>query len=735
MEIKRFETEVAGKKLVVETGQYANQANGSCTVQYGDTVVLATAVMASTVREGINFFPLMVDYEEKLYAAGKIKGSRFVKREGRPTDEAVLTARMVDRGIRPLFDKKIRNDVQVVVTVLSVDQENDPDIVSIIGASIALHISDIPWNGPVAGVRVCYDKEFKFNCSYEERENAVADITLTGNKNKISMIETSAKEADFEIIEKGIKQGKQVLGKVADFIEDIRKQVGKEKMQLPEIEIENLSKKDIEKYQTEAKKYIEENLENKIYDAKLSKAERKQKLSELKDEIIEKFVADGVEEDDCRAILKDYDDLVEKIVSKIIIEKQKRVDDRKIDEIRPLEIKTSLLPRLHGTGLFSRGETQVLSVVTLGAPGDELVLDTMEESGKRRYMHHYNFPPFSVGEARPLRGPGRRDIGHGALAEKALVPVLPNQDDFSYTIRVVSEVFGSNGSSSMASTCGSTLALMDAGVPIKNPVAGIAIGMASDEQGNFKILTDIRDLEDGPGGMDFKVTASKDGITAIQMDTKTDGLTDEVISQAMSSAKKAIGKLLEQITQIIPQPRQELSPYAPRIINMMIDPEKIREVIGTGGKVINEIIEETGVQIDIEDSGLVMITSTDQEMGQKAQNIIKEIIQGPEIGKVYTGKVIRLMDFGAMVQISKFHEGMVHVSRISENHVNKPSDVLKVGQEVKVKLFEIDDQGRLNLTMLLDSKPRPRGNGDRRDRRDRRDSRSPKRGFFKRNSK
>ena len=704
MESKRFEKEIAGKKLIIETGVLAEQSNGSCLLQYGDTVVLATAVMAEFPRDGIGYFPLLVDYEEKLYAAGKIKGSRFVKREGRPTDEAILTSRMVDRGIRPLFDRDMRNDVQVILTVLSVDGENDPDILSIIGASAALQISDIPWDGPLAGLRVCViDNEFKFNPSYEERAKAQLDLTLTGTKEKILMIEAAGHEADKKFVKEGIKQGKKILGEVVDFINQIQKEVGKEKIVLKKAEIDGVTFEEKETYIKEAKEYLFSKLEKSIYDTDLSKRKRNEIIAGLKKEIKENFLKKGLDEKIFGLISADFDLWVEEYISKMIMEKDLRVDFRKLNEVRKITIKPSLLPRTHGSVLFQRGETQVLSIVTLGAPGDELVLDTMEESGKRRYMHHYNFPPFSTGEVGPLRGPGRREIGHGALAEKAIFPVLPKTEDFPYTIRVVSEVLGSNGSSSMGSTCGSTVALMDAGVPIANPVAGIAIGLVSDESGKFKIVTDIRDLEDGPGGMDFKVTATKNGITAIQMDTKTTGLSDEIIENALDAAENAINFILGEIAKVLPAPRPELSKYAPRIITTQIDPEKIREVIGTGGKVINEIIAQTGVQIDIEDSGLVMITSPDLEKANQALDIIHEIVNGPQIGKIYKGKVTRLLDFGALVQLNAYHDGMVHVSQIAERRINKPSDVLKVGQEVEVKVKEIDDMGRTNLTMLLNS--------------------------------
>ena len=699
-DVERFEIEWGGKPLKVEIGKIANQANGSCRVQYGETVVLGTAVMGAP--KDVDFFPLTVEYEEKLYAAGKIKGSRFIKREGKATDEAVLSARVVDRGIRPLFNKKMRNEVQLIVTVLAVDGENDPDVPAIIAGSLALSISDIPWDGPLGGVRVGkIDGEWVLNPSYAAREKSTMDITLSGTSEKVMMLEAGAKEIDEQDAYEAILFGQKHLKPVIKLLEEITKKVGKEKLAveaLTEIDSETEAEKKevIEKAKTFLKEHVDEYL---FSSPKGTKDSRRDAKEDLKNRLDEYLKSEEVGKDKRKWAMEIFDDVVEARIAEAVLKEGKRVDGRRLDEIRPLSAEVGYLPRVHGSGLFARGETQILSIVTLGAPGDEQTLDGMEENGKKRYMHHYNFPPYSVGDVKPLRGPSRRDIGHGALAEKALVPVIPSKEDFPYTIRVVSEVLGSNGSSSMGSTCGSTLALMEAGVPIKAPVAGIAMGLASDEKGNYKILTDLQDMEDSQGGMDFKVAGTRKGITAIQMDTKTKGLTKDIIEETLNRAKTARMQILDVMAEAIAEPRPDLSPYAPRIEIIHIKVDKIREVIGPGGKVINEIIDKTGVQIDIEQDGTVFVTSANAEGMAKAKEMINAIIAEPEVGKIYRGKVVRLMDFGAFVEIMPGRDGLVHISELAPFRVAQVTDVVNIGDEIPVKLTEVDSQGRVNLSL------------------------------------
>lgn len=710
METKKFELEWAGKPLTIQTGELANQANGSCLVTYGQTTILATAVINKELREGTDFFPLMVDYEEKMYAAGKIKGSRFIKRETRPTDEAILTARLIDRGLRPLFDNSIRNDVQVIVTVLQTDSENDPDIPSVIGSAVALSISDIPWDGPIAGIRIGQiNGEWVLNPSYEAREKSKFELTAVYKDDRVINIEAGANEVDEKTILEAFKLGQKHIKKVLKFIESIAKEVGKEKLVIEtsttdEEELDknqSASLKDLEKTITEAQQYAKDNIDKYLFDVPVgTKRQRKEKVYQLKDEMetwLEK--EKNIGKDRRKIVMEFFDSFIEERVSQAIIKENKRVDGRELDQIRNLSARVSLLARNHGSAIFNRGETQVMSIVTLGAPGDEQVLDGMEISGKKRFMHHYNFPPYSVGEAKPLRGASRRDVGHGALAEKALLPVLPDKETFPYTIRVVSEVLSSNGSSSMASTCGCSLSLMDAGVPIKKHVAGIAIGMASNQKGDYKILTDIQDLEDGQGGMDFKITGTIDGITAIQMDTKTTGLNMKMIEEALQKGQKARLQILDIMNKTLDTPK-ELSPYAPRIITMKINPDKIREVIGPGGKVINKIIDETGVAIDIEEDGTIFITSVSEAGSAQAVKMIEDLTAEPEIGKTYIGKVVKIMDFGAFVEFMPGQEGLVHISEITDKErVNDVKKYLKEGQEVKVKLIKIDEMGRNNLSI------------------------------------
>lgn len=704
MSAKKFTTMFAGKELIIETGKFANAANGSCTVQYGDTVILATAVISDDVRPGLDYFPLMVDYEEKLYAAGRIKGSRFIKREGRPTDEAVLVARFIDRAIRPLFDDRITNDVQVIVTALAYDGENDPDILGLIGASCALHLSDIPWNGPIGAVRVGrLDEDWVVNPTVTQRLTTSLDLDLAGTHEKIVMIEARSNQATEELVLDGFVLGSKELEPVIKLIEQVRTEAGKAKRDM--FTPKNEQAKILLERTAEVKKISHDFLRPMVAELffgapKATKHERAEARTEMKKRLSELLKTSGCTDDEVKIGTGTIYKFTENEVSRMIVQEGKRVDGRGIEEVRLLEIGVGVLPRVHGTGLFSRGETQVLSVCTLGAPGDVQTLDGMELMGLKNYMHHYNFPPYSVGEAKPLRGPSRRDIGHGALAEKALEPVLPSKEIFPYAIRVVSEVFGSNGSSSMASTCGSTLALMDAGVPITAPVAGIAMGLASYGD-KWTVLTDLQDLEDGAGGMDFKITGTKQGITAIQMDTKTTGLTHDIIIQTMKQARTAREMILDRMAEIIATPRPELSEYAPRILTLMINPEKIREVIGPGGKMINEIIAKTGVQaIDIEQNGLVMITSANGPAGQAAYDWVNNLTRDVKAGETFTGaEVVRLMDFGAFVNILPGRDGMVHVSELAPWRVGQVKDIVNVGDKVNVKVIEIDDQGRVNLSM------------------------------------
>lgn len=702
MEKQRFTTKVGEKELIIEVGAFAQSANASVLVQMGETVVLATAVMSSETRD-MDFFPLMVEYEEKLYAAGRIKGSRFIKREGRPTDEAVLVARFIDRAIRPLFNGAIKNEVQVIVSVLAFDEEHDPDILGLIGASAALHISDIPWNGPIGAVRMSKISEnWIFNPTYTERLTTKFDLDLAGTPEKIVMIEMEGDEAKEDELLEAFKLGGTSLKPVIELIETVRAQVGKPKKDLltPKNDAEKAKREEKEALIAEARTFLRERMADLFFSAPITKKSvRNEKKDQLKAETIAHFTEKGWTPDQIKVATGLIYDFVQEEASRYIIEKGQRIDGRGIEEIRPLTIDVGILPRVHGSGHFNRGGTQVLSICTLGAPGDQQTLDGMELVGEKRYMHHYNFPPFSVGEAKPLRGASRRDIGHGALAEKAVRRMLPEKETFPYTIRVVSEVLDSNGSSSMASTCASTLALMDAGVPLRKPVAGIAMGLASNGSA-YRVITDLQDVEDGQGGMDFKITGTKDGVTAIQMDTKTEGLTMEIIAQTLTQAYTARLSILDAMAKVIAEPRAELSPNAPRITSLTINPEKIREVIGPGGKMINEIIEKTGVvSIDIEQSGLVMITAKNGESAKKAFDWIHNMTREIEAGELFEGTVTRLMDFGAFVECLPGKEGLVHISELAPWRVAKVDDIVQVGDKVKVKVIEIDDMGRTNLSM------------------------------------
>lgn len=703
---KVFQGEWLGRPLSIKTGKVAKQANAAVWVQYGETVVQATVVQSKSQRDGIDFFPLMVEFEEKLYAAGIIKGSRWVKREGRPTDQAILTGRMIDRSIRPLFNTEDKRDVQVIITLLTADQENDYDIVSLIAASAALSISGLDWSGPLGGVRVALiEDKLVFNPTYEEQEQSSLDLIVAGTEDKVLMIEAGANEVSEEKMLEAIMQGQAQMKAAIDLIRELQAGVEIKKMEVkasrksPE-EIANEEEK--EKLLETGKSWLNENIKNFLFKQEYyTKGERKAAVSAIKDGLDSHLFEAGVSVDKRAYVAKKLvESMIDNEITNAIVNDKKRVDGRALDEIRELTAEVALLPRNHGTSLFSRGETQVMSIVTLGPPGMEQSLEGVDGQSKKRYMHHYNFPPYSVGEASPLRGTGRREVGHGALAEKALMPMIPSKEVFPYTVRVVSETLGSNGSSSMASTCASTLALMDAGIPIKQPVVGIAMGLASTPNlEKWEVLTDIQDLEDGEGGMDFKITGTKNGITAIQLDTKTLGINKDIISKTLSQGRLALNKILDVVTQAIPAPRAELSPYAPRLVSFNVNPEKIGAIIGPGGKVINAIIDRTGVSIDIEDDGLVIICGSEAAMVEEATNDIKAIVKEFEAGEVIKGKVVRILDFGAFVALSPNQDGMVHVSELAPYRVEKPSNFLTVGDEVTVKIKEIDDQGRINLTM------------------------------------
>ncbi|MEG6565933.1 polyribonucleotide nucleotidyltransferase [Thermoanaerobacterium saccharolyticum] len=683
---KIFELDLAGRKLIVQTGKLAQLANGSALVRYGDTVVLVTACASKEPREGVDFFPLSVDYEERLYSVGKIPGG-FIKREGKPTEKAILTSRLIDRPIRPLFPHGYRNDVQVIATVLSVDPDVQPEIVAMIGSSVALSISDIPFNGPTGSVSVALvDGKFIINPDLKVREKSDLHLTVSGTKDAIMMVEAGANEVPEEVMLDAIMYAHEYIKQIVEFIEGIVKEVGLPKAEITVHEIDANLEQQVREFATE-----------KIYNALRTeeKKERNDNIDKVEEEVLEHF------KDEYPDNLADIDEVLYAITKeqmrKMITEEKIRVDGRGLDDIRPITCDVGVLPRTHGSAIFTRGQTQVMTVATLGPLGDIQILDGLGDEESKRYMHHYNFPPFSVGETRPLRGPGRREIGHGALAERALEPMIPSEEEFPYTIRLVSEVLSSNGSTSQASVCGSTLALMDAGVPIKAPVAGVAMGLIK-EGDTVSILTDIQGIEDFLGDMDFKVAGTEKGITAIQMDIKIAGIDRDILSLALEKARKGRLFILNKMLETIKEPRKELSPYAPRIISLNVDPEKIRDIIGAGGKTINKIIADTGVKIDIEDDGKVFISSTDLKAGEKAKMIIEAIIKDVEVGSIYLGKVTRLAPFGAFVEIAPGKEGLVHISKLDKKHVNKVEDVVNIGDEILVKVTEIDKQGRINLS-------------------------------------
>ncbi|OGZ18964.1 MAG: polyribonucleotide nucleotidyltransferase [Candidatus Nealsonbacteria bacterium RBG_13_42_11] len=693
MKSEKFKLELGGRELKVEVRDLAEQAAGSVFVQYGDTLVLATAVMSEFEKEGIDFFPLTVEYEERYYAAGKILGSRYMRREGRPSDEAILTARFIDRAIRPRFPKSLKREVQIVVTCLSWDGENDPDEIGLIAASLALSISNIPWSGPLAVLRIGKtDNKLILNPTYSEREKNDLDLALAGleqnNNLLINMIEAEGNEVEEDVVLEAVKFAKPNLKKLIDFQNEIAKKLGEEKVEIAE----SNSDLGLEK---EIKEFLKDKLEKALYQP--LKSGRMQGLNQLKDELLY-----SVEQNHSgkQGIAKEiFENEINEIIHENILKSEKRPDDRKLDELRQIECEVGLLPRTHGSGLFVRGQTKSLSILTLGAPGDVKLLEGMEARGKKRFMHHYNFPPYSTGEVKPLRGPGRREIGHGMLAERALLPLIPGFDDFPYTIRIVTEILSSNGSTSMASVSSSSLALMDAGVPLKRLATGIALGLMQDNEGNYKILTDIQGPEDHHGDMDLKVAGTKKGITAIQMDVKIDGITDEILKKTLEQGKRARLQILEKMEKVIAEPRKQLSPFAPRIIILQINPEKIREVIGPGGKVINAIIAECGVSIDIEDTGKIFVTAEKEEAADKATSWIKNITREVMVGETFQGKVTRILNFGAFVEILPGQEGLVHISQLAPYRVAKVEDIVKVGDVIPVKVISIDEQGRINLSL------------------------------------
>ncbi|MBI2574188.1 MAG: polyribonucleotide nucleotidyltransferase [Candidatus Wildermuthbacteria bacterium] len=691
---QNFSITLGTKEIRFELNNWAEQANGSVLVKSGQTAVLVTAVMSKGESQNQGFFPLTVEYEERFYAAGKILGSRFVRREGRPTDEAIIAARVIDRAIRPLFPSFMRREVQVIATCLAWDGENDPDVLGLLGASVALTLSNIPWAGPLGALRVGkVEGNYVLNPTYEERAKSDIDFTVAAAKGNggiaLNMIEASGEEASESVFEEALKFAEPALQALIDFQENLPQTVKQPKAEIKTPEISE-----------EAKKHVREFFGDKLRDSLFqgSKYHRMEAVNALKKEMIEHIAGSMPEH------IKSADDFFEQEIDRLVheaaIKQGKRVDDRVLDETRELGANVGILERTHGSALFTRGQTKTLSIATLGAPGDQKILEGMEFIGKKRFMHHYNFPPYSSGEVKPMRGPGRREIGHGMLAEKALLPVVPSFDEFPYAIRVVTEVVSSNGSTSMASACSTSLALMDAGVPLKRPVAGISMGLMSNEQGEYAILTDIQGPEDHHGDMDFKVAGTAQGVTAIQMDVKVRGITLQMFKEALEKARQTRIKILEEvIAKTLPEPRAEISKWAPKIQMMRINPEKIGMVIGGGGKTINKIISDCGVAIDIEEDGTVYVSSENTEHIEKAMKIIEGIVREAQVGDQYVGKVRRIMPFGAFVELWPGQEGMVHISKLSSRRIEKVTDVVNIGDTVPVKVIEIDDQGRVNLAL------------------------------------
>ena len=692
---RTFETTLAGRPFVVEVGKMAGLANGSCLVRYGDTVVLCTATMADSPREGIDFFPLSVDFEEKLYAVGKIPGS-FLKREGRPSEKAILASRVIDRPMRPLFPKDMRNDVCIVCTVMSVDMDNSPEIAAMNGASIAVAISDIPWNGPIAGMAVgLVDGQVVMNPTLEQRQKSDLSLTVASTHDKVAMIEAGANEVSDDVMYDAIMKAHEQNVAMVDFINGMVREVGKPKREFPSQALDPDFLASVEEFATEQVRWALFDDDKTVRDARMAQVTEKTK---------EHF---ATVDESCLPLIDEALYQTQKhVVRRALLDEGKRVDGRGLHDLRPLAAEVGLLPRVHGSGMFTRGQTQVLTVATLGTMREAQLLDGIDNEEYKRYMHHYNFPSYSVGAARPPRSPGRREIGHGALAERALLPVIPSEEEFPYTIRLVSEVLSSNGSTSQGSVCGSTLALMDAGVPIKAPVAGISCGLVTEGE-RWMTFVDIQGIEDFFGDMDFKVAGTHKGITAIQMDLKIDGLTGPIIKSALELTHTARDYILDEVMlKAIEAPRPELSKYAPKMIRTIIDEDKIREVIGPGGKVIQRIVAETGCKIDIEDDGSVFIAAADADAGARALAMIEAIAKDPEIGSVFTGRVTRIMNFGAFVEIAPGKEGLVHISKLDHKRVEKVEDVVSVGDEIKVKVIEIDEKGRINLSRK-DCLPKP----------------------------
>lgn len=684
---KVFKTDFAGRELIVETGKIAQLANGACLIRYGDTVVNVAVTASAEPRDGIDFFPLSVDFEEKMYAVGKIPGS-FLKREGRPSEKAILVSRVIDRPIRPLFPKDMRNDVSVVCTVMSVDPDCSPEIAAMVGTSVALSISDIPWNGPISGVSVgLIDGNFVINPTDKQKKLSQMAVTVASTNSRIAMIEAGASEIDDGTMLNGIMAGHEANQKIIEFIKNIRNEIGKKKFTYTSTEPDESMIQAVKDFAIEDLKIALDTDDKRVRDERLKPVY--QRVHEHFDKI---YPDSEAQIDACMYKAQ------KSIVRRWLLDEQKRVDGRKMDEIRPLAAEVSILPRVHGSGLFTRGQTQVLTVATLGPISDQQILDGIDSEEEKRYIHHYNFPAFSVGETKPSRGPGRREIGHGALAERALVPVIPSVEKFPYAIRLVSEVVSSNGSTSQGSICGSTLALMDAGVPISAPVAGISCGLIT-EGDRWMTMVDIQGLEDFFGDMDFKVAGTHKGITAIQMDLKIGGLTPEMIKEALLKTHKARNYILDEIMlKAIEKPRDELSPYAPKMLSTLIDVEKIRDVIGSGGKVIQKICTDCDVKIDIEEDGRVFISGLETDKCNRALKIIESIIKDPQVGEIYTGRVSRIMDFGAFVEFAPGKEGLCHISQLDSKRTEKVSDVVSVGDEILVKITEIDDKGRINLS-------------------------------------
>ena len=681
-----YSMQLGGRTLTIEAGKIAKQANGSVLVRYGDTAVVVAVTGTKVPREGVDFFPLTVDFEEKMYAVGKIPGG-FIKREGRPSEAAILTSRLIDRPIRPMFPDGYHNDVQIVATAVSVDQDNPPDMAAMIGASCALSISDIPFDGPIAGVRIgLINGEFIVNPNVEQTKTSELSLGVAGTKDAILMVEAGAKEVSEEVMLDAIWFAHDVIKDIVAFQEKIQAEIGKEKMEVPVYVPPAEIVEDI-------KAYGAEKLKAALMDA--DKLHREEMVSQVKKEIAEVF--NEKYPDNGKDVAYVTQKLIKTVVRRTISVDKIRPDGRQLDEVRPVTCEVGLLARPHGSSLFTRGQTQILNVLALAPLREVQIIDGLGVEDTKRYIHHYNCPPSSVGETKPLRSPGRREIGHGALAERALLPVIPSEEEFPYAIRLVSEVLESNGSSSMGSVCGSTLSLMDAGVPIKAPVSGVAMGLVKDGD-YFTILTDIQGLEDALGDMDFKVAGTEKGITAIQMDIKIDGINKEIFQQALAQAKKGRAFILGKMLEAISEPRKELSPYAPKITTININPDKIRDIIGPGGKMIKKIVEETGAKIDVDDSGKVFVAAVNSISAQKAIDMIEGIVAVAEVGKIYTGKVTRLMNFGAFVEILPGKEGLVHISQLSTERVEKVEDVVSVGDEIAVKVVEIDQKGRINLS-------------------------------------